>query len=185
MARTKHTSRKSIGGKQNHSLGGKTLPYSVIHGDRPGPVPVSSSAMQKYKKVPLAVKSARVGAHKSTTKRTRGTNGAYMKFQQPRKFRAPNGTVALREIRHHQANGGRLIPKGPFQRLVRECTAEFKNDIRFRPEALEAIQLAAEAYSVDLLEQAQLAALHAKRTTIKPADLALVRRLRGEALFDD
>ena len=43
-----------------------------------------------------------------------------------------------------------------------------------------ALQEAAEAYLVSLFEDTNLAAIHAKRVTIQPKDLALARRLRGE-----
>jgi histone H3 len=42
------------------------------------------------------------------------------------------------------------------------------------------MQEAAEAYLVGLFGEANLAAIHAKRVTIFPKDLQLVRRLRGE-----
>lgn len=43
-----------------------------------------------------------------------------------------------------------------------------------------ALQEAAEAYLVSLFEDTNLAAIHAKRVTIQPKDLALARRLRGD-----
>ena len=43
-----------------------------------------------------------------------------------------------------------------------------------------ALQEAAEAYMVDLFEDTNLAALHAKRVTIMPRDMMLARKLRGE-----
>jgi histone H3 len=54
----------------------------------------------------------------------------------------------LQEIRKYQKSTDLLIPKAPFQRLVREVTHQIAlNDgIRFRPAALEALQEAAEAF---------------------------------------
>jgi histone H3 len=40
--------------------------------------------------------------------------------------------------------------------------------------------LASQAYLVGLFEDTNLAAIHAKRVTIQPRDIALARRLRGE-----
>lgn len=37
-----------------------------------------------------------------------------------------------------------------------------------------------QAYLVSLFEDTNLAAIHAKRVTIQPKDIALARRLRGE-----
>jgi Core histone H2A/H2B/H3/H4 len=56
----------------------------------------------------------------------------------------------------------------PFQRLVREIAAEFKQDLRFQSSAIAALQEAAEAYTVGLFEDTNLCAVHAKRVTILP-----------------
>ena len=55
-----------------------------------------------------------------------------------------------------------------------------QTDLRFQSSAVMALQEAAEAYLVSLFEDTNLAAIHAKRVTIQPKDLALARRLRGE-----
>ena len=90
------------------------------------------------------------------------------------------GTVALREIRRYQKSTELLLRKLPFQRLVRELAQEHKNDLRFQGSAIMALQEATEAYMVSLFEDTNLAAIHAKRVTIMPKDIALARRLRGE-----
>ena len=51
---------------------------------------------------------------------------------------------------------------------------------RWSTQALKAIQEAAEAYTVDLLDDTNLAAIHQKRVTITPKDMQLCRRIRGE-----
>jgi len=43
-----------------------------------------------------------------------------------------------------------------------------------------ALQEATEAYLVGLFEDTNLCAIHAKRVTILPRDMALARRIRGE-----
>lgn len=58
------------------------------------------------------------------------------------------------------------------------CDAQ--TDLRFQSSAVMALQEASEAYLVSLFEDTNLAAIHAKRVTIQPKDLALARRLRGE-----
>ncbi len=90
------------------------------------------------------------------------------------------GTVALREIRRYQKSTELLIRKLPFQRLVRELASDFITDIRFQASALAALQEASEAYLVGLFEDTNLCAIHAKRVTIMPKDIALARRIRGE-----
>ncbi|KAJ7918632.1 histone-fold-containing protein [Mycena leptocephala] len=104
--------------------------------------------------------------------------GATGGVKKPHRFRP--GTVALREIRRYQKSTELLIRKLPFQRLVREIAQDFKTDLRFQSSAVMALQEAAEAYLVSLFEDTNLAAIHAKRVTIQPKDLALARRLRGE-----
>jgi len=90
------------------------------------------------------------------------------------------GTVALREIRRYQKSTELLIRKLPFQRLVREISRDFKNDMRFQSSAIGALQEAAESYLVGLFEDTNLCAIHAKRVTIMPKDIQLARRIRGE-----
>ena len=88
------------------------------------------------------------------------------------------GVVALREIRKYQKSVNLLIKKIPFQRLVREIASEYKSDVRFNSLALLGLQEAAEAFIVDLFDNANLCAIHAKRVTVMPRDLQLARRLR-------
>lgn len=86
----------------------------------------------------------------------------------------------MREIRKYQKSTELLLRKLPFQRLVREIAAQFKGDLRFQSTAILALQEASEAYLVSLFEDTNLCAIHAKRVTIMPKDIALARRIRGE-----
>ncbi|XP_066063241.1 histone H3-like centromeric protein A [Chamaea fasciata] len=52
-------------------------------------------------------------------------------------------------------------------------------DYRWQRMALLALQEAAEAFLVRLLEDGYLCSLHARRVTLFPKDLQLARRLRG------
>lgn len=99
-------------------------------------------------------------------------------IKKPHRYRP--GTAALREIRKFQNSTVMLIRKLPFQRLVREIAQDFKTDLRFQSTAILALQEAAEAYLVDLFEDTNLCAIHAKRVTIMPKDMKLARRIRGE-----
>lgn len=99
-------------------------------------------------------------------------------IKRPHRYRA--GTVALREIRRYQRSTELLIRKQPFQRLVREIAVNYKCDLRFQSSAIMCLQEAAEAYIVGLMEDTNLAAIHAKRTTIMPKDMQLARRIRGD-----
>ncbi len=113
-----------------------------------------------------------------SSKAARKTAPLDMGIKKPHRYRP--GTVALREIRKFQKSTDLLIRKMPFQRLVREISAEFKSDLRFQSQAILALQEAAEAYLVGLFEDTNLCAIHAKRVTIMPRDMQLARRIRGE-----
>eukprot|EP01120_Amphizonella_sp_Union-15-10_P008860 TRINITY_DN326_c0_g5_i1.p1 TRINITY_DN326_c0_g5~~TRINITY_DN326_c0_g5_i1.p1 ORF type:complete len:133 (+),score=20.28 TRINITY_DN326_c0_g5_i1:1-399(+) len=98
--------------------------------------------------------------------------------KKPHRFRP--GTVALREIRLYQKTTDLLLRKLPFQRLVREIAQEFKTDLRFQEASIRALQEATESYLVNIFEDTNLCAIHAKRVTIMTKDLQLARRIRGE-----
>jgi len=98
--------------------------------------------------------------------------------KKPHRYRP--GTVALREIRRYQKSTDLLIRKAPFQRLVREIAQDLRPGLKFQTSTIVALQEAAEAYLVDLFEDTNLCAIHAKRVTIMPQDIQLARRIRGE-----
>src|SRR5258705_7949422 len=95
------------------------------------------------------------------TKAARKSAPATGGVKKPHRYKP--GTVALREIRRYQKSTELLIRKLPFARLVREITQDFKNDLRFQRTAILALQEASEAYLVSIFEDANLAAIHAKR----------------------
>ena len=160
MARTKHTARKSTGGRTSRTM--ETARTSTANHCPPeyGAPPTTAPRKQ------LATMAAR---------RSAPTAGGVMK---PHHYRP--GTVALREIRKYQKSTELLIRKLPFQRLVREIAQDFKTDLRFQSTAILALQEAAEAYLVGLFEDTNLCAIHAKRVTVMPRDIQLARRIRGE-----
>ncbi|KAA6396013.1 MAG: putative histone H3 [Streblomastix strix] len=123
----------------------------------------------------IGVKAPRKQLAAKQARKTIQSSGGVKK---PHRFRP--GTVALREIRKYQKSTELLIRKLPFQRLVREVSQEFKTDLRFQSNAIQALQEAAEAYLVGLFEDTNLCAIHAKRVTIMPKDMQLARRIRGE-----
>lgn len=125
------------------------------------------SAGGKAPRKQLATKAARKGAPAT-------------KVKKPHRWRP--GTVALREIRRYQKDVNLLIRKAPFIRLVREIAQEFKKvgeGVRIQASALDALQEASEAYLVQLFEDTNLCAIHAKRVTIMPKDVSLARRIKG------
>ena len=101
-----------------------------------------------------------------------------------KKRRYRPGTVALREITFYQKNTNKLIALAPFARLVREIALECLGPnrmCRWQTTALEALQEATEAYMVALFEDTNRVAIHAKRVTIRPEDVRLVKYIRGRA----
>uniref|UniRef100_A0A914W7X8 Histone H2A/H2B/H3 domain-containing protein n=1 Tax=Plectus sambesii TaxID=2011161 RepID=A0A914W7X8_9BILA len=157
MTRTKNTARKSM-----------------------GHVPAPAKVIQKNKER-LSTKRASLGG-----KRSRPED----RVKKPRK-NTQRGTGALREIRRYQRTTELLIRRAPFQRLVREVAISVMRNghmnhlfgsLRFQSAALLALQESAEAYLVGLFEDTNLCAIHAKRVTIMPKDMELVRRIRGETV---
>jgi len=57
------------------------------------------------------------------------------------KHRYRPGQQALREIRCYQKSTELLLPRLPFQRLVREIALDFKTELRFQVAALGALQV--------------------------------------------
>ena len=120
-------------------------------------------------------KAKRTGGAKPKKKVTLNSTPG-VKIIKPRKFRP--GTKALRDIRKYQKSTEFLIPRLPFRRLIKEMIQR-KGDFRMQTSAAEALQEASEAYLVNVLEDANLCAIHSKRVTIMPKDIALTMVIRG------
>lgn len=92
-----------------------------------------------------------------------------------KKHRYRPGTVALREIRRYQKNTDPVIPKKPFERLVREIVQEAKvgylHGVRMEKEAIFALQEIAEDFIVQLMETSNLNSIFNKRVTLMDRDI--------------
>ena len=121
--------------------------------------------------------------HLATMAARKSAPGRIGGVKKPHRYRP--GTVALREIRRYQKSTDLLIRKAPFCRLTREILTtkvyNAQNIERMTGTALLAIQEASESYLVQLNEDTNSCAIHAKRVTIMPKDIQLARRIRGEA----
>ena len=131
--------------------------------------------------VPQAKRNAIMSAKYAAAK----LNRARQEEQVHRKYRYHPGTRSLMEIRKYQKSTQLLIQKAPFARTVREICMDntvgsWGAEIRWQANALIALQEASEAYLVNLLSNANLAAIHAKRVTIQPKDIHIVRRITEE-----
>ena len=82
-------------------------------------------------------------------------------------------TNAIREIKKEQRSTNKIVPTAPFQRLVQEIAQKYKNDLRIKAEAYNALQDASEAYIIDLFQKCNKCAIHENRETIQPKDLKL------------
>ncbi|KAL1490425.1 hypothetical protein ABEB36_013124 [Hypothenemus hampei] len=86
----------------------------------------------------------------------------------------------FREMVYFQRLTENLIPKLPFSRLVREIMQGIDGQHRaIQAKAMEALQISAEYYIVDLFCDAKKAAIHAHRQTVRPTDIKLALDLRG------
>ena len=94
-----------------------------------------------------------------------------------RKPRYRPGTIARQEIRKYQLSTELLIPKLPFQRLVKEVAGAI-GPYRFQSTAILALHEAAEAYIVQLFQEADQCRYHSNRKTLMVKDLQLAHRIR-------
>jgi histone H3/H4 len=63
---------------------------------------------------------------------------------------------------------------------VKEITDEVNpHSFRWTVDAMEALQQASEAFLVQLLEDGNLCAIHARRVTLMTRDIQLAQRIRG------
>jgi len=92
------------------------------------------------------------------------------------------GVVRKREIRKQQKNSSCLaFPKSNFESLIREIFQDFvDNPIRLEKGVADLMQLASETYLYNILSQANKVAIHAKRVTLLPKDIRLVRSILSE-----
>lgn len=122
---------------------------------------------------------------KKISKKTAPAKGGMKKADgDKKKIRFRPGTVALREIKRYQKSTNMMLPRAPFQRLVRSICSGIDNDLRFQAQALMALQESTEAYLTGIFEDANLCAIHANRVTVMKKDMDLARRIRGDDQTD-
>ncbi|KAH7365129.1 hypothetical protein KP509_18G010300 [Ceratopteris richardii] len=127
--------------------------------------------MERAKELKVA-KLARFNQHNLASEKWKSSLGPLRHAQ----WRA---TRTRQEIRHYQKTAELLIPRRPFARVVKEELQRYCAGLRIQALALEALQEAAEAFFISMLEDSNLCAIHAKRVTIQPKDIQLARRIRG------
>ena len=137
----------------------------------------SGTRKRKRKGTPTSTTSRK----KQTLEKSRSRQDKFVKVKR-NQYRYRPGTKALKEIRKYQKTVDLSFKKLPFSRLVREISQDLpgKSKVRWQRRAIDALQDASEAYIIDLMNDANLCAIHAKRVTIMVKDMHLARRLRGE-----
>lgn len=104
--------------------------------------------------------------------------------RKPHRFRP--GTVAQREINKEQKKTEPVIPRAPFQRLIKQIAYELPyhnsskgflkksfTGIRFKKSSIEALRYAAEDYLIKIFKDGKRGSEHAKRTTLFVEDMRL------------
>lgn len=89
--------------------------------------------------------------------------------KKPHRFR--KGTVALREIRKAQKSADLVITRAPYQRQIREIAREINPFVRFSEQTLDVLYHITQKKVVELLEESQSLAHHAKRTRVMDRDV--------------
>ena len=140
--------------------------------------------MPKTKTAAKAKASKKMPSKSSKSKAVKKSAPAAGGMKERKKMRFRPGTVALREVKRYQKDARNLLPRAPFQRLVRSIVSDMDHELRFQSAALMALQEASEAYIVGLFEDTNLCAIHAKRQTIMKKDMELARRIRGDRNLD-
>ena len=112
--------------------------------------------------------------------------------KKPHRYRP--GTVALREIRREQKSVKLIIPKLPFQRLLKEMThnsldqlkdtTQLQDVPRMQVTTVECLQTASEARLTGVFEDANWCTIHANRVTVIKKDLTLALRLAHDPSLD-
>lgn len=91
-------------------------------------------------------------------------------------------TDAIRRIKHYQSQHDCVqISRKAFDRLTREVAQDYKEEATFSANAVGVLQMAIEAYVINLLAAANLAAIHADRKTVMPKDVLLALSLASKA----
>ena len=93
---------------------------------------------------------------------------------------------AIAAIRTEQRGGGKapLAPFKPFAQLLDALALQFNSRperaLRFDPFAVTVVYAALESYLVDVLQEANIEALHSKRGIVWSLDVQVALRVRGD-----
>ncbi|KAG6517305.1 histone H3.3b-like isoform X2 [Zingiber officinale] len=163
MARTKHTAKRGLSRPHRKRFQFTGSPIARRKA-------AATAAATPSRTVPGDTGGSSEDAHQGTQRQT-----------EKRSRRSRPGVVALREIRRLQKLTKLLIPFAPFARLIREITGFYSREVtRWTPDAMLALQEAAECHLQAMFEDAYLCSIHAKRVTLMVKDIQLARRIGGK-----
>jgi histone H3/H4 len=91
-----------------------------------------------------------------------------------------NEDKILKEISYFQNTTHNLIPRESFKRLCDEVLQDFVADSFFTKNAIDAMQVACEAYMIETFQKSNEIAILGKRQTIQPKDMCFAKRNRTE-----
>lgn len=169
MARTAHTARKQVSrASEEEDDPGMKKSLKTQQTARKQVLKTVSTAEKKPAKKPaksLSVSVPKIGQKPKPTPRKISTN-------------------ILKEIKYYQRNIGFLIPRALLIRVVRQIListlkAPTMENLKFTAIALNVIHEAIENHIVCILELSYMAARHAKRVTLFPSDIRLIKKIRG------
>lgn len=128
------------------------------------------------------VLALRLRPKKTNNSATNETQSQVKKTEQSRRKKtapARRDVRFLREVRRLQMSTDFMIPRLPFSRLVREIIVQHSTIVsQMTATALEALQIAAEMYVGQRLQDAYMLTLHRKRVTLQVKDMKLINILR-------
>lgn len=137
--------------------------------------PAAASQQQQQQQQQRSTARQRSSSSSSNSNQRSGSSAGAVK--EPRT--APNW-LAIKEIIELQESTYLLIPRQSFLRILRSIiTDNFNRDIRISKDAVDALHSSTEDYLTEVMGTSYKASLHAKRVTLMPKDLALVRRVRS------
>jgi hypothetical protein len=91
-----------------------------------------------------------------------------------------NEDKIIQEICYYQNTTHNLIPRESFKRLCDEVLQDFVADTCFTKNAIDAMQVACEAYMIETFQKSNEIAILGKRQTIQPKDIDFAKRNRTE-----
>ena len=94
-----------------------------------------------------------------------------------------NKLRVIREIKKEQLKTSSVIPIAPFTRIVHAIAEEHLAEVRFKKEAMEALQVGAESYLIDHLHKAYTIAVKSGRETLSISDMRLLRTLNTDTII--